>query len=51
MHVGDRPLLTESFDDWCDLRVVGVIDSRKEMVLYLVVESSVDEAEPRATHV
>ena len=51
VHVGDVPLLAELPDGGRDQRVVGVADPGEEVVLDLVVEAAVKEAEDGAAHV
>ena len=51
MDVGDAALLAEGAHDRRDLGVVAVADAREQVVLDLVVQASVHEAEDAAAHV
>jgi len=53
MHIRNRRVSREAkgFDDFRQLGVVAVADARKEMVLDLVIEATVDEAQPSAAYV
>lgn len=45
VNVRNVLLLTEGLDDRCDLGVVRVVDPREEVMLDLVVEAAIHEAE------
>ena len=51
MHIGDLALLTERLDYRGDGRVMAVGDAWKEVVLDLVVEAAIEEAEQRAPNI
>lgn len=51
MDIGNVLLQTELSHHWGNGWVVGVVDAGKQVVLDLVVQTTVGETEPRATHV
>ena len=51
VHVGDIALLTELPDNRGDGGVMAVGDAREEVVLNLVVEAAIEEAEQRAPNI